>query len=198
MCFNYVSKIFREVCAARAPARRRRARGASIRVRARTLGTPRVAARMFHKKMKKLEAGLKTGSYLFRTRYGAFAGVGGVRQEILPLSQGRFEPRQGTSKYFKDFLKKRTFLALGRGLPREFSREYNHYVFKHIFVKQIRSRLVNELVRGRLEHGQFSSLRTAMGGILKRFDVRRHKYLFKDNPDAEGRSRVFYYLQKKT
>jgi hypothetical protein len=81
----------------------------------------------------------------------------------------------------------------GKIPPRRFKRHYAYYVYRHIYARRARELLLDGYYNN-------SSLvdRADVAAILPRMHKEQKKLvLYKFNPEAEGRSRAIYYVQKK-
>jgi hypothetical protein len=78
-------------------------------------------------------------------------------------------------------------------MRRRFRRNYHFYMYKHVYVRRACLALRDSL-RSALPAYRAAGVRNLLGLLGDEY----HQPLFKHNPDAAGRSRVFYYVQKKS
>ena len=91
------------------------------------------------------------------------------------------------------------FSVLNPHLDSQYGFNKHFYVFKHIWVNRIKN-IVAGLVDGSFKtvDGKEETLTRMFQHNAEALEVRRKLVLFKENPDSVGRSRVFYYIQKRS
>lgn len=98
----------------------------------------------------------------------------------------------GVSSVFNSIFSK-NYLLKSR-IDRKFKLSYSAYVYNSVYRRRAREYLVSAS-----KNLLYKYTREGTAAALRSIPVhRRRKFLFKINPDIRGRSRVFYYVQKKT
>jgi hypothetical protein len=75
-----------------------------------------------------------------------------------------------------------------------FGKHFSNFMYRHVLVRRIR-----EMLRSGAYGASAASFRADVSALLpKMYREYQRRQLFKHNPDIAGRSRVFYFVQKKT
>lgn len=83
---------------------------------------------------------------------------------------------------------------------RSLSSKYLRYYFKYVWARRVKAFLnvaCNAVAPAPLTKGNGARLKKMFSNVYRAFTQKRRRTLFKINPDLVGRSRVFYYVQKK-